>query len=214
MYKIQAVEAPPQSTLRMTHGDVLVTKLVDQASAPPAPMQVVGSASTMTLVNGQDSEIDWLQVQDPWAKKVNRVAPMQNADDPMEDLESRITEAVMTRLERGRSMQVDDGDEVQDRVAALEHQMNDLQVHQQQLQVTVQTHQVEQAAQVQRMQSTFQQQHDRLEHILNSNTAQFREEFSKQTHNQTVLESMMQQQMQQIETLINENKRAKVSGPE
>lgn len=42
MYKVQAVNDPPHTTLHMAHGDVLVTKITDPSVEKPEQTKVVG----------------------------------------------------------------------------------------------------------------------------------------------------------------------------
>lgn len=203
----------------MAHGDIVITKLVDAAQGKQEQLRIMGATGTVNMVQTNVAPVDPLQIWDPWAKQIPRATQQAEAEAPLTDLQTKITDAVVERLQKGRDMEVDD-DSMHNRVQALEQQMTELRTSQGALATSLQTYQVETTSQMQCMQGNFQQQYEKLEQVIATNTTQFQTQMCQhaQEHHAT-LETMMSKQMTQIETLINnsleaaENKRARMSAP-
>ena len=137
MWRVQAVESPPQTIISTDQGDLLITR-VDEPSRQTKPTStVVAGAPTLNLVTSSmqavPAGVDPLQVNDPWEIGVRQGAAQFNkgqfkTTDPVEVLETRVINAVMAKLPKP-SMEVDGGvgvDQYQMKVAELETKVNHL----------------------------------------------------------------------------------------
>lgn len=205
LYKVQSVEPPPSTTLAMTHGDVVVTRLHDPVEVVPASVPVIGSARAVSMLSNSSDKVDFLQIHDPWAGKSAppQQMPTFSQEDPVSNLEDKITAAVMSRLEQGKAMEVDSGDAVTSRVTQLEAQMNDLALQQVALGDTVRVQASEHTTQIQQLQAALQSQNDQLARTITQNAAHVQEQMVQQERKrEEQLQTMFGQQMEQFEALL------------
>lgn len=205
MYKLQSVHPPPTNRLSMEHGDVVITRLEDSVTQPPAMLQIVGSAQTLSMAQQTRGE-DWLQTNDPWAgksKSAQQQSPAFAHDDPMNGLEDKIVTSVLKKMEAGKDMEVDSDPSLQARVSQLEDQIKGLSVQQTVIKEAVEAQGVENAVQIQQLQASFQSQHGQLELALQHSANQFREEMAQQSRRQeSQLNTMFGKQLEQFEALM------------
>lgn len=212
MFRVQAIEEPPRKVLRMSHGDVVVTREFDTQQAAPAAPCVVAAQATVSKV-AADKQVDELQINDPWAKPVAKavktgVAPV-HIGSPLDDMEQRVISAVLSQMPKP-AMEVDSEAQVDLRVGTLEQQMHELQEQTKAMQATVSQHAAHHEQQFQEVRTQITQQGVHFESALAAQSGQlqtfqenFREQFLQQSaHQQTMLDSMFHQQMQQFESLL------------
>lgn len=215
---MQSVEPPPEQTMRMQHGDIVVTRIDDEGPKVPAAMAVVGAARTKHMVN-QTSSVDSLQLNDPWAKRPNHptnVTPVSLGDgDAFSDLEQKVTQAVLKKVTEVQDTEMEGTTAViNERVTQLETKMQALAMNQQGLADTVQKHGAETQFQVQQLQTSFLAQQEQLETVIKANTAQFQEQYHQQAkQHETMLNSMFATQMEHFEKMLSDQKRQRTSGP-
>eukprot|EP00438_Fugacium_kawagutii_P026491 Skav202802 [mRNA] locus=scaffold326:834611:838825:- [translate_table: standard] len=211
MYKVQSVQDPPRAMLAMEHGEVLITRIQEQDEQSPEVLQVVGSNRAVNMLQQGAEKVDFMQIHDPWARKpATQQQPTFATNNPMDELESRITSSVMQKLEQGKAMEVDHDEVMSSRVQKLEEQMQDLSVRQEQIQVVVQSNASEQASQIQELQTSVQAQFSQVERAIASNAAQFEAQFQSEAKRQeSMLSTMFGRQMEDFEALLA--KRQKVS---
>lgn len=212
MFRVQAIEEPPQKVLRMSHGDVVVTRETEAQQLEPEKPSVVATQATVSKVSA-DKQVDELQINDPWAKPVakgSKPAPASiHIGSPLDDMEQRVINAVLAQMPK-QTMEVDSEVSVDSRVELLEQQVHDMQNQTQTLHATVKRQGAEQEQQIQEVRAQIAQQGSHFEAALANQSGQlqtfqesFREQFRQQTaHQQTMLDSMFQQQMHQFESLL------------
>lgn len=216
MFKAQSVEDPPSSTLKLAHGDIMVTRLDDDRPPKQESLQVLGNSKTKEIVSTV-SAIDTLQIQDPWAKKQPVLSTIGTKSVPMHDhlgeLETKITAAVLNQLGTSREMEVDGDSTMQARVAELETRLDQVATKQEQLQDAVTRQGVDTNVQIQQLQGVMQAQNDQLEKAFTKNHTLLQEQLLDQSKKQEVmLNSMFRDQMQQFESLTSKQGRT-ASGP-
>lgn len=207
MYKIQSVDPPPATVLRMTHGDIVVSKLADEVVQQPMGVPVVGALKTKDMV-AKTPSVDFMQINDPWAKKQSlpAVGSAGGGSDPVNDLEEKITATVMKNLEEHRSMEVDGDDALQSRVSQLECKLEELAHQQEHTQEMVTQQAVETNLQMQGLHATFQKQHEQLEKAITLNGVTLQEQFQLQAkQHETTMQSMFATQMQQFDSLLQKS---------
>ena len=190
MWILQSVDSPPQLIFHMAHGEVVVTK--HKHSDPgekPATHASVGSVSTLSLCsavhsdNASGNSDPWL-ASDPWgAYNRGKTMPTTSAREGLQQLEDRIQTAVLAKLPT--SMEQDD---VPDRLATLETQVQQLMAKNQSLEgqfVEFSTQNTQQFAVVQQQ---IQQQSQTFHGQLESQTQS--------------VQAMFESQMQQIRNLL------------
>ena len=114
-----------------------------------------------------DPSVDPLQLADPWmhgaAKMPSSSAPVAMQVDgksQLAEMEERLEQSILARLPAAPSVQNMETDEQEQRISTLEAQIQHLASRQQNLEVTVQDHQVQSANQLQSMQSQMMSQLD------------------------------------------------------
>ena len=204
VFRVQAITEPPRKVMRMSHGDVVITRESETAQQGPDKPGVIATPSTVSKVS-TDATVDELQVNDPWAKPstkaVKTPAPV-HIGSPLDDIEQKVINAVMAQLPRA-AMDVDADAETNDRVGKLEQQVQELHQHAQTLQhaVAKQTNDID--MQFQEIRTQVSQQGAHFETALANQNVQlqsfhesFQEQFRQQSaHQQSMLDSMFQQQM-------------------
>ena len=159
MWSVQAITDPPNAVVTMPHGQVVVTKqrekdISGDGGYPP----VVGQHATVNLCkaqsSGQDQPDPW-SIRDPWQNFVPQSDP-KPVTPPVHlaEMEARLEKSLLAKLPVDRMD--DDGQE--QRLQALEHQMQQMAHRQTSLETTVNEHQVHSAAQVQQLQSQMMNQ--------------------------------------------------------
>ena len=168
---------------------------------------VLGAAKTVSLLAGNDATpgMDLLQTQDPWNK--GRPQPMTVAmTDPVQDLEDKVLDKVLSRLPQER-MEVD-GDQVESRLQTLEQQVAALHQSQQGIQTSMSAQAEDQRQQLQQLSHTFQVRHDALEQTVANNQQQFQDQLTQQlAQQQQMLDGMFSKQMEQFESLLGKRTR-------
>ena len=210
MWKIAAVDPPPETLVLTDHGEMLITR-IDEPTASSAPSSsLLGASHTVSLVTSQAPKIDPLQMNDPWEKHrgVGQMVngPTISACDPAEALEKKVVEAVVAKLS-ATNMNVDSDDGQNARVTTLEQKVNELHASQTQLHSIV----VEQSNRQQTQINAIQAQGDRLEVTVNESVSQiesFQSQFQSQIEKQQgQLDTLFQQQMDRIESLFQKKAR-------
>ena len=187
VWSVQAVCEPQSNVLSMQHGQVLLTRHDAKQTAPDVPQQVVGHEETVRMCSvptSTDSD-PWL-THDPWKKALATVPTPVAAGPPanaLQELEDRVERSILAKLPQQTEMEVDDQDQ---RLAALEMQMQHLAGRQNQLETTVTDNHAQQSAQVHTLQQQMMMQMDLQ---------------SKQ------MQSMLTDQMSRIETILSNKSR-------
>ena len=215
MWKLQAVDPPPQLVIQTDHGELLVTRLNEPTKATSHRPSVVGASQTLSLITADRSgAIDPLQLHDPWEQSIKKgvassAGPSVQASDPVKELEDRVIAAVIAKMPKD-SMEIDsDGTDaaVASKVSVLEKQVQELHGTQTKFQAMVCEQSQAQQAQI----SVLQNQSTKLESAINDNATklgafqvQFQHQLEKQ---QGQLDSLFQQQMDRIEDLFQKKAR-------
>ena len=210
MWLVQAAESPPVSVLRTSHGEVVITlhkplqqQAQDQVTTP------VGSANTIALCE-QPAPVneDLLQKYDPWkswhaktptpARPTAQVAAAPSATESLVQMEQRVQNAVLAKLPpglmQGTPMERDDLDE---RVVALESQVQVLLSKQGSLEQSVAATADRHSTQLNQMQTQINQQGQQLHGHLEAQNQQ--------------MQALFEGQMAQIRSLLS--KRGRDDGP-
>ena len=215
MWKLQAVNPPPQAFVVTDHGELLITR-IDEPEYRIAPSaSLLGASHTVSLVTS-GSSTDPLQLNDPWEQHRSGVSSVAAASisvsDPVEVLEKKVMDAVVAKIGIN-NMEVDQAEIHGAKVASLEQKVSELQASQSQLHAMV----VEQGNRQQTQISALQTQGDRLEVTVHESTCQlesFQEQFQNQIQKQQgQLDALFQQQMDRIESLFQKKARTSWWGP-
>ena len=215
MWKVQAVEPPGQTLIHTANGDIVISKLADEVFEKPLKPSIIAAQSTVSLCTDSagSSQIDPLQVSDPWAHAVRngqiQTAKAPVAGDPFEHLQKQVLEAVLSKLPH--NMEIDGGNR-QDtaRVESLEQKVNELSNGQQQLHsMMVEQHQKHdvQVAQIQQHQAHLESSVQEHTMQLGSFQQQFRAQLEQQ---QSHLDSLFGQQMTRLEEMLGGCKKPRV----
>lgn len=194
MWLLQAVEEPPELILQTTHGEVVISKHKEQGPANKSvAASTVGSVSTLSLCGSAASpngETDPWLTADPWGPytKGKQTLHSSSASNGMLQLEERIQSAVLAKLPT--SMEQDD---VPDRLATLEDQMQRLMTKHQTLETQVNDFSATSSQQFAVVQQQIQQQGQTFHGQLES-------------HAQGI-QAMFTQQMEQIRGLLSKRPR-------
>ena len=196
LWLIQASESPPVNVIATSHGEVVITLHKPLAHSPAImSSKPVGSANTIALCEQQCAPAcDLLQEFDPWkgwkgpvptpARSGMVPPPAPTATESMKQLESRVQSAVMAQIPQsvlqGVPMQRDDLD---DRVGALESQVQALLGKQTSMEQSMVDHSQRQTQQLTQMQSQINAQGQQLHGQLES----------QQQHLQALFEGQMAQ---------------------
>ena len=178
-WTIQATEAPKFWIYSMQHGDVLITQIKDNKPAQSQqPFSIVASKKTLDQLQQQGQD-PWLQA-DPWKAQPDQprrsvataVTTTGATPAQLAALEQSLEQKIMAAIQHHKpdadvSM---DHTEIDQRVSAVEGQLQQLQANQQGLdhKITQVQHQVEHQAQrfESCLDSKLQDQMDRIEHLL------------------------------------------------
>ena len=176
MWNIQAITEPPKAVVSMPHGQVVITKQKEQSQPNDAgPPPVVGQNATMKLCQAQSPNsdpVDPWSIRDPWQNFTPQAEPKPIAPPVhLAEMEARLEKSIMAKLPVDRMD--DDGQE--QRLQALECQMQQMANRQVSLEATVQDHQVHSAAQIQQLQSQMMNQ-------MESQSRQMQSPFENQTN--------------------------------
>ena len=212
MFRVQAISEPPKKVMRMSHGDVVVTRETEMTQSGPAQPGVIAAQATVSKVS-TEAMIDELQVNDPWAKPAGRSTkppvPVVHMGNPLEDMEQRVLSAVLSQLPRA-PMDVDSDEPGVTRVDKLEQQVQDLQQHTDAMQQAMAKQAADQDQQFTEVRTQIASQSAHFEAALANHNGQLQqfqdtcqEQFRQQSvHQQNMLDSMFQQQMCQFESLL------------
>ena len=211
MWKLQAVDPPPQAFVLTDHGELLITRIDEPIHPKQQTSSLLGASHTVSLVTTPVSgAIDPLQIHDPWEQKItNGHIPVTNpihASDPVDILEKKVTDTVLAKL-AASSMEVDSEPSSSAKVATLEQKVQELQASQSKLHSMVCEQSNRQQAQI----GALQIQSDRLEASVVESVSQiesFQVQFQGQIEKQQgQLDSLFQQQMDRIESLFQKKAR-------
>eukprot|EP00438_Fugacium_kawagutii_P006883 Skav204952 [mRNA] locus=scaffold3104:103375:107907:- [translate_table: standard] len=192
----------PYGTLRSSIAEVL-----KEMGWSARPLQAVGAGPS---VQGMMYRVQ--SVEDPWAKgRAAATRELVPSGSVVGDLEQKITEAVVARLERGRDMEVDEGaNSVQDRVAVLEGKMNELSVQHDTLAEMVQDTAKEARTNMDKLQTHFQSQHDMLERSLQAHAVQFRDHYRHESEKQEkMLTELFGKQREHFDAMMTQDRAVK-----
>lgn len=209
MWKLQAVNPPPQAFVVTDHGELLITRIDEPEHRIAPSASLLGASHTVSLVTS-GSSTDPLQLNDPWEQHRSGVSSVAAASisvsDPVEVLEKKVMDAVVAKIGIN-NMEVDQAEIHRAKVASLEQKVSELQASQSQLHAMV----VEQGNRQQTQISALQTQGDRLEVTVHESTCQlesFQEQFQNQIQKQQgQLDALFQQQMDRIESLFQKKAR-------
>ena len=216
MFRVQSVQEPPQKVLRMSHGDVVISREADPEQPDRSVPKLVATSATESFVS-KPCEGDYIQLNDPWAKAASKL-PAKAATfpigNPLEDVAQKVLAEVMTKLPQ-TSMDVDGDEFANKRVEALERKVSDLHGQAQALAAQAQQHAQDTQGQFTALRGEMQQQGAHFEQAIaaQANTMQcFQDSFSEQfrqqvSHQQLMLDSMFSKQMEQFENLLNKRPR-------
>ena len=176
MWSIQAITEPPKAVVSMPHGQVVITKQKENPQSNEAvPPPVVGQNATVKLCQAQlpNSDIaDPWSIRDPWQNFMPQAEPKPVAPPVhLAEMEARLEKSILAKPPVDRMD--DDGQE--QRLQALECQMQQIANRQVSLETTVQDHQVHSAAQIQQLQSQMMNQ-------MESQSRQMQSLFETQTN--------------------------------
>ena len=215
MWRLQAVDPPPQSIVYTDHGEVLISRVDEPSQVVAARSCVVGASHTLSLVTSTgDRGIDVLQLHDPWEQAVGRGQILSNpqvckASDPIEVLEKKVVEAVLAKLPAS-AMEVDGDNQdgvLAGKVAFLEQQVQELHSNQNKMHSMICEQGQSQSSQI----ASLQVQSQRLETAVSDQAGKlgnFQVQFKQQLERQQgQLDALFQQQMDRIEDLFQKKAR-------
>ena len=189
MWLIQATDAPPTSLLTMSHGDVMISRHKGPKDTKEAKAKPVATMATIALCNAQNAPTngtDPWSTADPWGGYAPSTASQGDASAGLQQLESRIQQAVLASLPASNTqMEVDD---MPDRVQVLEQQVQTMIHKHAQLEASFTDHSTRQSAQIASVQTQLQNQGLELRGHIESQ--------------QQNLQAMFESQMSQIRTLL------------
>ena len=172
MWSVQALVDPPCNVLPMQHGQVVITCQDDQPSQTTGQQDIVGQAKTVQMCrNAEPTNADPWLIQDPWSKAVSSMPPQQSAPpatNVLHEMEQRLEQTVLAKIQATpEPMEVDCQEQ---RMQALEMQVQQLSNRQGQLEATVNDHHVQNTVQVQSLQqqmlAQFDVQSKQMSHML------------------------------------------------
>ena len=192
MWLVQSTDEPTQSIVQTSHGDIVISKQKQDAPGTSARQATVGSAATLALCEAKNAgvaENDPWSKSDPWGgyKPTGPALSASKSNEGMQQLEERIQQSVMAKI--SAPMEHD----LPDRVVALEGQVQQL-LHQQQGFET----------QLHEYNGHHTQQLNALQTQVNVQSQQLHGHLENQ--NQTI-QSLFEQQMTQIRTLLSKRPR-------
>ena len=211
MWKVQAINPPEQTLIHTAHGDVLISKLVENQVSRPNLPNIIAAKSTVSLCTDAASSagplVDPLQIVDPWASAVRQGhlpagKPPPVADDPVDVMQKQVLEAVMARLPQGMDVDADVGSAESSRVASLEQKVSELANGQQHLHNMI----VEQSQRHDSQVAQLQKHTSQLEVSVQDHSLQlgsFQQQFKAQLdQQQSHLDSLFGQQMARLEEML------------
>ena len=204
VWLVQACVEPPQNVVTMKHGEVVISKLGSRTSTSSTGRgEVVGSEATLALCKtmapggenlSSSKAVDPWTIRDPWSQYNKSLSGTPHSTVAMKQVEDKVEQTVLAKLP---DFQARDQDVVQlvqnskqtdERVVALEAQMQ---------QLTAQQFKVEQ-----RVDETGRRQDAQI--------CQFQHQISAQMEAQGgQIESLFRQQMASIETLLAKKSRSR-----
>jgi len=188
MWVLQAVSEPPETVVQTSHGEVVISRRKSNEGGPrPQMAQAIGDASTLSLCGNQptaksSAEVDPWSKHDPWRSyQASGPKPaVTQENESLQQLEQRIQTAVLAKLP-AQPMEQDD---VPDRIAVLENQVQNLMTRHQGIESQFQDFTVQNAQQLTSMQtqinSQTQQIHGQLESQAQSIQALFESQMALQ----------------------------------
>lgn len=193
-WNVVATKPPPSNIIPMSHGEVVISTVKALEKAKSETMKPVAASSTLNLcgtgrLQSSGLKDPWV-MQDPWQsyqgpRPENVTRGALDASDSLKQLEQKIEQAVLSKVPQVACMEQDD---VPDRVAVLEKQVNSLMSKQQQIEVSIQDHHAHHAAQLSQLQGQ-----------LNAQGQQVAGQLESQQQN---IKSMFDSQMAQIRGLL------------
>ena len=193
MWLVQSTEEPSHSIVHTSHGEIVISKQKQDTPGQTARQTTVGSATTLALCKAQtenSGEADPWSKLDPWGgykPLAPPCSPASGSNESIQQLESRIQNAVMAKINAPME------DDLPDRVVALEGQVQQLLNQQQGFET-----------QLQDFSSHHTQQLTSLQTQVNVQSQQLHGHLENQ--NQTI-QSLFEQQMTQIRTLLSKRPR-------
>jgi len=186
MWTVQSAEEPSQTILMTTSGEIMISKVKQDAVSPSAPSLTVGSAATLALcgrpAEGNASDDPWA-IHDPWKRYHPASTAVTGPSEGLQQIEDRIQTAVLAKIQPPMEQ-----DDLPDRVMTLEGQVQHLLAKQQGLETQFQEHSSHHSQQITALQGQVSAQAQQLHGHL-------------ENQNQT-MQSLFEQQMQQIRGLL------------
>ena len=188
MWILHAVAEPPESIVQTSHGEVVISRRKLPDVGPKQPLaQAIGEASTLTLCGNQapakpTPEIDPWSKNDPWRsyKSVGSTPGASAENGSMQQLEQRIQDAVLAKIPAPQPMEQDD---MPDRIAVLETQVQTLMTRHQGMESQFKEFSAQNAQQMSSMQTQIntqtQQIHGQLESQAQSIQALFESQMAQ-----------------------------------
>ena len=192
MWIVQAVEAPSNTIIPTSHGEVVITRHKPEPVGKPSLNTPIASAATLALCGTSSSkpgDHDPWTTKDPWGgfKPSTAVAHTDNTES-LQQLERRVQDAVLAKLP-APAME----DDMPERMSFLEGQVQQLMVKQQGLEGQFHDFSAQQGQQLTAMQTQINNQGQQLHgHMENQSQA---------------IQSMFAQQMDQIRGLLSKRPR-------
>ena len=194
MWLLQSVDAPPESIIQTTHGEVVISKHKEHVGpAKQTTMSTVGSVSTLSLcgsvASGVSSESDPWLASDPWGSYSKTTGPksVAPANQGLQQLEERIQTAVLAKMPAAMDQ------EMPERLSTLEGQVQML---------MTKHHSLE--AQVHEFSASSTQQFAVVQQQIQQQSQAFHGQF--ESHAQGI-QAMFTQQMEQIRGLLSKRPR-------
>ena len=197
MWVLQAVAEPPDTVVQTSHGEVVISRRKNnEAGQRPQLAQAIGDAGTLSLCGSaphakSPAEVDPWSKSDPWRSyqaQCPKPAVSQETDS-LQQLEHRIQTAVLSKL----PVQPMEQDDVPDRLAVLEHQVQNLMTRHQGIETQFQDFTAQNAQQLTSMQTQ-----------INSQTQQIHGQLESQAQS---IQALFESQMAQIRGLLSKRPR-------
>ena len=201
--------------IQLQDGEAVIARFTQMHSESAPSRPVIGTQDTVKICSApcvEKREVDpWLH-KDPWGSykpSASQTTSVSTTSDAVAGLEKRVVEAVMAKLPRD-DMDTESTPAENDRMNALEHQVQWLAEQQSKLQTSFQEQGVVQQAQVSQLQVQFQAQHAQLEAAVQHQSQQllglsssFQAQLDKQG---SKLDDMFSMQMARMEELLGAKK--------
>ena len=186
MWTVQANDDPVSNVLAMQHGQVVISC---QDAQPEAAVSrdIVGHSKTVQMCSTDAAVTDPWLVQDPWSKAVQSMPSAPSAPPAthvLHEMEQRLEQSLLSKMQATiEPMEVDSQEQ---RLQALEYQVQQIAGRQGQLEATVTDHHSQHTAQVHSLQQQMIPQLDMQ---------------GKQ------MQTMLSDQMSRIETILSKKAR-------